>query len=144
MRAQLLNHVAAGAALLGLGALALWMPTALLERTVFFDGATRHDPDYYIENFTATALNEQGVPKHTLRGHRLTHFPDDQTTEIIRPDLTQFSADSPPIRSRAALGYLSPDGKVLRMVGEVRVARSASATDPGGVVTAREMHIELE
>jgi lipopolysaccharide export system protein LptC len=139
-----MNRMAVGGALLALAALAWWLPNALTSRTTLFDGERRHDPDYYIENFTATAMNPQGRRKHELRAVKLTHYPDDGTVELEKPNLIQFYPDGPPVHTRADRGYASPDGKEILMRGHVHVTRGAGDQAPAGEVVTQEMKVYLE
>ncbi|MDH4134306.1 MAG: LPS export ABC transporter periplasmic protein LptC [Gammaproteobacteria bacterium] len=137
------HHIAVGALLVTLSFLVWWLPRVLNERTTFFDSA-RREPDYTIENFTATAMDPQGRRKHELRAVKLRHFPDDDTSELDRPYLIQFPPDGPPVHTRADSGIVSPDGKEILMRHNVHVTRGASGNDPGGEVTTQEMRVRLE
>lgn len=137
------SHIAVGALLVTLSFLVWWLPRLLSERTTLFDGA-RRDPDYIIENFTATAMDVQGRRKHELRAVKLRHFPDDDTSELEQPYLIQFPPDGPPVHTRAEHGIVSPDGKEILMSKNVRVTRGPGGNDPGGEVTTQEMRVLLE
>ncbi len=41
--------------------------------------AESHDPDYYIENFTAVGMDTDGNRQYVLEAARMVHFPDDDT-----------------------------------------------------------------
>lgn len=139
-----LNRLAIAAVLVALTALAWWLPSALTPRTGLFDSESRHEPDYIVENFTATEMNAQGQRKHELRAVKLMHYADDDTAELIQPYLIQYPPGATPIHTRADRGHVSPDGKVILMQGNVRVTRGASGTDPAGEVQTREMRVILE
>lgn len=138
------HHIAVGALLVTLSFLVWWLPRVLNERTTLFAGENRREPDYIIENFTATAMDPQGRRKHELRAAKLRHYPDDDTSELDRPSLIQFPPDGPPVYTRAEHGIVSPDGKEILMRDNVRVTRGAGGNDPGGEVTAQEMRVRLE
>jgi lipopolysaccharide export system protein LptC len=138
------NRVALAVALLGLAALVWWLPNALTPRGELFEGEKRHEPDYIIENFTATVMDPHGHRKHELRAHRLEHFPDDDTVTLDRPYLVQYKPDGPPLHTRADRGFTTTTSKEIVMRGNVRVTRSARAGSPAGEVTAQEMRVLLE
>jgi lipopolysaccharide export system protein LptC len=138
------NRLAIAAVLLALAALAWWLPNALTPRSGLFDSESRHEPDYIIENFTATEMDAQGRRKHELRAVKLVHYADDDTSELTQPYLIQFPPDAAPIHTRADRGRVSPDGKEILMQGNVRVTRGASGADPAGEVQTREMRVILE
>jgi lipopolysaccharide export system protein LptC len=132
-------------ALLLIAALVLWLPNALVTPTVsLLDLRARHDPDHIIENFTATAMDEQGRPKYVLVARRLVHYPDDLTSHLTEPHLTQYRPGAAPVHTRAATGLITPDQKYLLMQGEVRVTQGAAAGAAGGEVRTRELRVYLE
>lgn len=138
------NRLAITAVLVALAALTWWLPNALTPRGSLFDGESRHDPDYTIENFVATEMNIQGQPKHELRAVKLVHYADDDTSDLTRPYLIQYSPGAAPLHTRADRGQIAPDGKEILMRGNVRVTRGNSGTDPGGEVQTQEMRVILE
>ena len=138
------NRLAVVALLAALAALSWWLPNALTPRANLFGGDSRHDPDYTIENFTATEMDARGQRKHELRAIKLEHYADDDSADLTQPYLVQFAPDTAPVHTRADRGQLSPDGKEILMQGNVRVTRGASGTDPAGEVQTREMRVILE
>lgn len=141
---QHFNRLAIVALLIALAALSWWLPNALTPRSGLFDSESRHEPDYTIENFTATEMNAQGQRKHELRAAKLEHYADDDSADLTQPYLIQFAPDAAPVHTRADRGRISPDGKEILMQGNVRVTRGASGADPAGEVQTREMRVILE
>ncbi len=139
-----LNRLAVAAVLAALAALTWWLPNALTPRGGLFDGDSRHEPDYTIENFTATEMNAQGERKHELRAARMVHYADDDTSDLTQPYLIQFPPGAAAVHTRADRGQISPNGKEILMQGNVRVTRGASGVDPAGEVQTREMRVILE
>ncbi len=129
--------------LLALGALFMWLPNGLLLRPAP-DNEKRHEPDYIIEKFVATAMDEQGRLKHELRANRLEHFADDDTMELEQPYLIQYAPDAPPLHTRADRGSTRGEGKDILMRGNVRMTRGAAASGPAGEVVAQEMRVLLQ
>lgn len=139
-----LNRLVVAAALIALAALSWWLPTALTPRGSLLDSESRHEPDYSIENFTATEMNAQGQRKHVLRAAKLVHYADDDTSDLTQPYLIQYPPDAAPVHTRADRGRVSPNGKEILMQDNVRVTRGASGNDPAGEVQTREMRVILE
>lgn len=52
--------------------------------------------DYYVTGLNVTRMTIAGKPAHRLRADNLHHYTDDDTTELQKPRLTVFQADSPP------------------------------------------------
>ncbi|GMR03687.1 MAG: hypothetical protein BMS9Abin22_189 [Gammaproteobacteria bacterium] len=108
-----------------------------------FDGKTRHDPDYTIENFTTFVMNERGRRKYVLKAKRLAHYPDDGTSDLEQPYLIQYREGGAPLHTRATTGQLSNDASQIIMRGNVRVSRGRDPGSPGGEIKAERMKILL-
>lgn len=129
--------------LLLLVALSLWLPSILIKPVISLNTEQRHEPDYHVENFTSTAMSERGEPKYVLRARKLTHYPDDDTSLLEKPQLTQYAPGASATHTTADRGKIYNDGKELLMLGNVRVTRGKDIAGPGGEVTTQELHIVL-
>lgn len=104
----------------------------------------RHDPDYIIENFSATVMNELGRRRYILNARKLVHFPDDDTSELEQPYLIQFQDGAAPIHARSHYGWLSSGATEIVMTGAVHVARNRDPRDAGAQITTDKLTIELD
>jgi lipopolysaccharide export system protein LptC len=142
---RLLEKMLALAALGVFAAVSLWLQIQTQEDTALTAVVPeRHDPDYYIEHFTSTGMDAQGNPKYILRAERLVHYPDDNTSLLDKPHLTQFEPGKAPTNTYAESGWVSPDGDEVLLTGNVRIIRGKGGTDGGGVVTTNKMRIRLK
>lgn len=121
-----------------------WLARSLTATKASFDGHLRHDPDYIIENFHATTMNQAGERRHTLTGTRLIHYGDDESSDIEQPYLVKYSADGPPVRTRAEHGWMPKDNDVIVLTDNVRVTRERSARQAGGVMRFDRMRVRLD
>ncbi len=96
--------------------------------------AREHRVDYYLEGVDSTLMDLSGRPGKRLIAERMTHFMDDDSTELQSPRLTLYDLDRPPWRVNSETGWLSGDGEVLLLQGAVKIDRSAA---PG----VRPLHI---
>lgn len=127
------------------GAVSLWLQIKTQEDTTLTAVVPeRHDPDYYIENFTTTGMNQQGNPKYILRAARLVHYPDDNTSLLDKPHVTQFKPGEAPTNTYAESGWVSPDGDEVLLTGNVRIIRGKAGTNTGGVVTTNKLRLKLK
>ena len=78
-----------------------------------------HYPDYYMENFTTLTMNQDGTPKNRLNAVYMAHYPDDNTSELHKPELEIFRVDRPPIIVTADNGWVTSDNDVILLSGNV-------------------------
>jgi lipopolysaccharide export system protein LptC len=91
------------------------------------DGSSRHDPDYIMSNFVTSQTDVNGSLRYKLAAAEMKHFPDDDTTDLLRPRYTQFSVDKPYTQVEALRGYVSSDGEQVQLVDNVKITRQAFA-----------------
>jgi len=128
-----------------LAALTAWMQSDLIaEPEEELSIEQRHDPDYYIENFTAVGMDIDGTRKYVLEAARMVHFPDDDTSLLDKPHIIKLAPNEAPTHIYAETGWVAPDGDEVIMTGNVRVIRGKDETGSGGVTTTEKLRIVLE
>ena len=105
---------------------------------------TRHDPDYYIENFTATGLDKNGQRRFVIEAERMAHFPDDDTALFDYPHVIEYLEDEAPRHTYADNGWMSSSGDEIILTGNVRIVVEASDESPGGTMKSKRMRILLD
>jgi lipopolysaccharide export system protein LptC len=95
--------------------------------------ARRHDPDFIIEGFTLTEFGASGKPVTTLSAAKMTHYPDDGSTELVAPRAVQTRPDEPRLRLSADRGTLTQDGNELLLYDNVQLVRD----NPAGAEESR-------
>jgi len=129
-----------------LGSLTLWLQYGLEDKAEpAVPAHERHDPDFYIENFTATGMDDNGVRHYTLEAERMIHYPDDNTSLLDKPHLIQYEAGREPTHAYAESGWVSPDGDEVLLTGNVRVIRGKDASGSGAaVMTSNKLKVRLK
>lgn len=105
------------------------------------DGSTRHDPDYWVENFFARRMGPDGNPLHTLAAVKLEHFPDDDNSHLTRPHFTAMNAQTPPVHIQAQQGLVSSNGDEIYLTRKVEVKREAGAGKDWLTMNTDYLHI---
>ena len=89
------------------------------------DSNLRHDPDYTMDNFTATTLDAQGKIRFVMSAKKMRHYPDDDTTHLEDPRIESFTPEHPPIRMSAQNGEISRKGDEVFLRNDVIIVRPA-------------------
>ncbi len=143
MRAQLERLVLIGVlgAMAGLG---IWMQVNLLEPAENKTPAPlTNEPDYYIQNLTATGRDEAGVI-YVLKAERLAHFPIDNTALLDKPHLVQYQEGKPARQTTSESGWMSGDGSEVLLTGNVEVTQFRNDEDPGSVTRTQRLSVRLD
>lgn len=115
------------ALLIFLALLTFWINKSVQPSAPRPDGSSRHDPDYIMSNFVTTQTYPNGDLRYKLAAIEMRHFPDDDTTQLVRPRYTQFAINKPYTQIEGLRGYVSTDGEEVQLVDNVKVTRQAFA-----------------
>jgi lipopolysaccharide export system protein LptC len=110
-----------------IGAFSNWMLTSMDTSPRIIPRESRHEPDYFLKNFTATSMNREGAAQHRLQAEYLEHYPDDDSVELTRLTLDLYRRDLPPWTARAEQGVVYERGERIELSGNVRLHRPATA-----------------
>lgn len=145
MRSRFYDQIAAGISIVLLGVLAV--VTYYLAEFAGRDANPRgprkvtHEPDYFVERFALTKLDAQGQPSFSLTSERLVHYPDDDSTEYVRPRLVSLDPSKPQVTLSADRGASTSEGVETHLYDNVLLTRAA--TDDGPALTVHTEYILL-
>lgn len=83
--------------------------------------------DYLVLGLNSTTMAPTGLPARTLQARELRHFPADDTTELDQPVLTVHQEKGTPWVIESDTGWVSSDGTLVLLNGEVHITREAGA-----------------
>jgi lipopolysaccharide export system protein LptC len=110
-----------------LAALTAWIDQTVQPPPPVRDGSTRHDPDFIVDEFSATRMNPDGSLRHSVTGRRMVHFPDDNSTHVEEPRFVHYDYATAPVRITANRALVSRNGENVYFIGDVLIKREAYA-----------------
>lgn len=113
-------------AIMGAVALSSFWALSLLDFDLFApSGEERHTPDFYMENFVTTKMDETGAVERRVEAEYMAHFPDTDTYEFQRPYMVMYGEKGEqPWYVRSQRGWLSSNGDVMLLLGKVNLWRN--------------------
>ncbi len=137
------------ALLLGFSGLAIWLQQNSDNEIETADTQKikkKHTPDYFMENFTITSMNEKGEPRSTLTSTKMLHYPDDDSTELDKPFMTMNSETGKPWKIKADRGWIAANNELILLSGNVRIDRLSGPNNrPVKLFTEKlRIHPELD
>ncbi len=127
--------------LAGLAGLTYWLDQKVQPSGPIRDGSQRHDPDFVVDNFTATRMTVDGNPRYSISAKRMLHYPDDTDTELELPQLTHYSETEAPATIRANKGLVSGNGEDAYFIGDVLLHRAAFADQEEMSMATSYLHV---
>ncbi|MFA6970280.1 MAG: LPS export ABC transporter periplasmic protein LptC [Gallionella sp.] len=127
--------------LLALLAFVYWLDQQVQQEVAMAVNNQRHDPDGIMDNFHATTMDKQGMPRTLLSAKQLRHYPDHDSTELDLPRLTMLSAEHPPVHMNGMHGNISSKGDEVIFQDDVSVLRDAAGDQ--SVMTLRTEYLRV-
>ena len=127
--------------LVAVAALTVWLDRQVQPPERTHDGKMRHDPDYMVDNFSATRVGPDGVVRYMLSARRMVHYPDDDTTHLDAPKLVNFGKSNETITVTSKTALLSSNGENAYLTDDVRLVRSAYADKSELTMQTSWLHI---
>ena len=62
-----------------------WIFESIEKSPILKKEKIRHDPDYFLKNFTSTSMNHTGKPAYQIKAEYLEHYPDDDSMKLQKP-----------------------------------------------------------
>lgn len=97
---------------------------------VVAERVVRHEPDYFMENFSARTFDGSGRLRTEVVGAKARHYPDTKWLEIDNIRVRSFDELGRVTTASAQRGLANEDSSEVQLMGEARVVREA---DPGQV-----------
>ncbi|MBI1395656.1 MAG: LPS export ABC transporter periplasmic protein LptC [Betaproteobacteria bacterium] len=127
--------------LLALAAVTFWLDQKVQPLPIPRDGSTRHDPDFLIDDFSAMRMNPDGSQRYALRGTKMTHYPDDNSTVIEQPRFIHYDPKTAPVRIRSDEALISQNGDDVYFSGNVHIVREAYADQKPMSLVTEYLHL---
>lgn len=101
----------------------------------------RHDADYIVERLVRTAYTSEGAVESRISADKVTHYPDDGTTEVSEPRITLSQPGRPRYLGRAERASVADDGEEVFLYGNVVVIREPDAERKEARLTTEFLHV---
>ena len=85
----------------------------------------RHDPDYYMREFSVKTFDADGSLKTEVFGSEARHYPDTDTLEIDKPMIRAYNARGGLTVATATMALTNADGSEMQLTGDAVVKREA-------------------
>ena len=127
-----------------LAGLSFWLERAVAPVETRHDGKSRHEPDSIGENVQVRQFDAEGRLKYRLMAPYSEHFPDDDSSELKKPILTQYRPDAAPVTVSGDNARVTSKGKVVFLWDDVKVVRAATVDRPEAVARMPDLTVQPE
>jgi len=122
-------------------ALSAWLLNRLTETESKQGSGVIGAPDYYLENFRTTVMREDGTPRNTLHAIYMAHYPDNDTSELLKPTMQLYRKGNRPYTVSADKGWITSDNEVILLKGAVEMTEYDEAGNPALLVNTESAKV---
>lgn len=87
------------------------------------DQTQRSQPDYYVENFDYVKIGADGNTTISMRGAKLTHHPQNDSSTVLQPLVVSYSKQHTPMTLRSDRLIVNGDRSQLHFHDNVRMEK---------------------
>jgi lipopolysaccharide export system protein LptC len=121
--------------------LTFWLRYAIQLPDERKDGKNRHDPDYIIEQSKLSKLDVTGRLHYTMTAKDIRHFPDDDSTDLIKPVIVILHTSKPPVTMSSERAHVNENAEQVDLYENVRILRAASPTQEQMLATMNNLTV---
>jgi len=129
------------AVVLALAGFSVWMLSVVNVPKPGAPPGPRHIPDYYLDDFTATAMGPNGKPQYRLSAKHLDHYPDNDLKVITALHLTWYRPGLPDWTVDADQGRILHHNQLVLLEGRVVMTRAATDDAPPIRLETRDLTV---
>jgi len=104
---------------------------------------SRHEPDYFMTDFSVRSFDATGRMQSELFGSRAKHYPDTQTLEIDQVRVRSFNQQGRLSTATAQRALSNEDGSEVQLFGDARIVRESAQDDLGKAIPRIEFQGEF-
>ncbi len=120
-----------------------WLVQSLEKQFSTVTESHDHVPDYTMQNFTSTQMDEQGILKNKLTAEMMTHYPE-TNTNLTTPLMVFYKNEQPTWTVHAEQGEVSPDGHQVWLLGHTTIQRETAFQQKPMKIISRDVWILLD
>lgn len=120
-----------------------WVFESIEKNPILSKKKLRHDPDYFLKNFTATTMDKSGKPAYKVRAAHLEHYPDNDSMKMQQPFFTFYEKNIKAWTVQANEAIVLQKKDQIHLKGDVILNQiSLDKNNPPIRLTAEQLTIE--
>lgn len=104
---------------------ALWLQEDVKKKPDVDSKAESRFPDYFMENFSITSMNESGSPAYVLKAQKMLHYSDEDYSELVLPVIS-FTDNKKHFTIQSASAKFKQSENTIHLHDNVIIQRVAS------------------
>ena len=119
-----------------------WVFESIEQNPILTTKKLRHNPDYFLKDFTATTMDETGKPAYQVKAHYLEHYPDDDSMKLQQPIISFYENNIKAWTAQANEAVILKNNEKIHLKGKVVLTQIVSTKKAAMIFTAEQLTIE--
>lgn len=120
-----------------------WIFESIEKNPILTKDKARHDPDYFLHQFTATTMNANGKPAYKVMAQHLEHYPDDNSMKLQNPLFSFYENNIKTWTAQSREATVMEDGEKIYLSGDVVLNQiKISEKEIPAILSAEQLTIE--
>ena len=128
--------------LISLAIVTTWLVQSLEADLLVSEDMTSHIPDYTLNDFESTSMDEHGQLKNRLTAKTMTHYPN-ANANLTAPNMVFYKEKRPIWTVRAENGEVSPDGNQVWLLGNTILQRHPETQQQPLKMISRDVFVQV-
>ena len=138
------RYLAVALFVIGIAFFTSWLLRTLGESPLVKTGMSNREPDYFFEEFVATARDKQGKINYRLEAKRLEHFPYNSSMSLKKPYIELFNEKEQAWQTWAEQGVFFEKHQTVNLNGKVRIHRAADKVNSSVTLLTEAITIDMK
>lgn len=104
----------------------------------------RHNPDYFLKNFTSTTMNDKGKPAYRIKAKLLEHYPDDDSMKLQQARFSFYENNIKTWTAQANEAYILQNSEKIQLNGKVILNQILSSNKNSDAITLTAENLTIE
>jgi LPS export ABC transporter protein LptC/lipopolysaccharide transport protein LptA len=104
----------------------------------------RHDPDYFLRNFTSTTMNNDGKPSYQVKAKHLEHYPDDDSMKLQHAKFLFYENNVKSWTAQASEALMLQKKEIMHLKGDVVFQQILTANKNNTPIILKAKQLTLE
>jgi lipopolysaccharide export system protein LptC len=119
----------------------LWLQDAFKETPLVQKVKQKHFPDYFMDEFSVTQLDEAGLPTYVMHAAKLQHYSDNNSSEITTPLIEMHDPRGNwTVAAERAVVFGETD--IIHLYDQVKIRREKSPQQAGLTIDTNYLKID--
>ena len=118
----------------------IWLDRITQQDQTLPQDNSRHEPDFIVEQVKLRRYDVTGKTQYVLVADKMTHFADDESSDLTRPRLDYLNRPEP-MHLESDRALVSKEGEKVLMSGNVFARRAATPDKPESTLRSDRMTV---